>query len=302
MHVTDNNNQALTVKPGETAVVFPESDPRAAAGPALVSSEDFVLNIETREMISQIVFSESVAKTRLTASGHKATSVAVNGNALQVNAIPGVNNSLVTAKPTKPAQQKRPPISPQTLLVPTGNQHPKGLPGSLFNGGFDSGLSGWTIRGLGTAAVIDNPTDLQNHVLELVSGSPVSIEQEFESLGEPFEIRLRKMFSNLAGSIEIYLDDELVGFFDAEPSEDKLEQVIILVDDPNIYGKPTNIFKIVFDAPTADKQVLIDDLELVTVDEGENPASVPILPGIAFSGSAMVGMFILAQRRRRRRW
>lgn len=301
--VTDHQQRSLSVMPGETAMVFPEGDPRAAGGPVLVAQDNFVLNTETREMISQIVFSESVNKTQLAATGKQAASVTMAGNAVQVNGIWGQNNPQVSVTPVR---SRQPPltnqfISPQSLLVQNFNPLPKGLPGSLFNGGFDNGLSGWTVKGRGTASVITDPTDPQNRVLEFVSGSPVSIEQEFEPVGQPFEIHLRSLFLDLAGSIQVYLDDKVVGTFDAQPGEDDFVPIVVLIDDPAVYNKPKIILKILFNAPQSGTRVLLDDIALTVAQIEEKPADVPVLPGVVFSVSAIAGLALLNRRRRWRR-
>lgn len=304
--VTDNHENSLSVKPGETAMVFPDTDPRAAGGPVLIGQGDFVLNNETREMISQIVFSETVNKTQLAATGKQTPAVTVNGNAVSLSGIAGQINPPISVRPVRQPQAGQ-YISPQPLLaysavpVPSVLPVPRGLPGSLFNGGFDSGLSGWTVRGQGSASVITDPTDSQNRVLELVSGSPVSIEQEFDSMGEPFEIHLRRLFLDLAGSFQVLLDDNVVGTFDAQPGEKDFTSVVVLVDDPAIYGQPTIILKILFNAPLTGTRLLLDDLALVTVQLEEKPTDVPAPPGIVFAVSGIAGLVWLSRRRRWRR-
>ncbi len=100
--------------------------------------------------------------------------------------------------------------------------------------------------------------------------------------------------------MEIYLGDELVGHIDPNAGQDELEDLVILIDGPDIFDQPTIVLRFLFDAPTSGMRRLLDDLELVAVELKEEPSDVPVLPWAMFTGSVIAGLGLLARRRRRR--
>lgn len=317
--VTDHRNKSLSVKAGETAMVFPESDARAAAGPRLIAAGDFALSDQTREMIAQIVFSESTTQTQLTTQGQQAASF--SGNAIHLSAIANGGNSPIAVNPVKPAPQTKTGSSgPLQSLVPSRQVFvPRGLPGSFFNSGFESGLSGWTFRGSGAAAVIPDPADPLNNVAQLTTGSPVSLEQTFEPLDEPFSIKFWRQFLSDKGELCVYVEPvagESDGAKkDAEPACDSgalatfasvgaelaMQEVSIDVLDEALYGLDQLLLRLVFTAEEGGVQVLLDDLRTVPYVEGEpGSTEIPLAPSIAFTAGTFIVAGLAARRRRRR--
>jgi hypothetical protein len=322
--VTDHRNRSLTVKPGETAIVFPESDARAAAGPSLISERDFVLSDQTREMISQIVFSESNTQTQLTTQGQRAASVLVSGNAIQLNGIANGGNSPIAINPVEPTPQVKTGASgPLQSVIPSPQVSvPRGLPGSFFNSGFDSGLSGWTFRGRGSADVIRDPVDPLNQVLRLTTGSPVSLEQVFEPLKEPFTIKFLRRFLSDMGQLCAYIEpvdgsenepddadltsdpicgSDALAVFTSNGAENALTEVSFDVLDEALYGLDELLLRLVFNAENGGVQVLLDDLTIVPYVEDETGSTeISLPPSVAFMAGVLAVAGLAARRRRRR--
>lgn len=320
--VTDHRNKSLSVKAGETAIVFPESDARAAAGPRLIAAGDFALSDQTREMIAQIVFSESTTQTQLTTQGQQAASF--SGNTIQLSAIANGGNSPIAVNPVKPAPQIKTGSSGSLQsLVPSRQVFvPRGLPGSFFNSGFDSGLSGWTFRGSGSVAVIPDPADSLNNVAQLTTGSPVSLEQTFEPLDEPFSIKFWRRFLSDKGVLCVYVEpvegdagESVSAKNDPEPACDSgalaafasvgaeltMQEVSIDVLDEALYGLDQLLLRLVFTAEEGGVQVLLDDLTTVPYVEGEpGSTEVPLAPSIVFVAGTFIVAGLAARRRRRR--
>ena len=332
--VTDHRKRSLTVKPGETAIVFPETDSRAAGGPSLIAERDHVLSDQAREMISQIVFSESNTQTQLTAKGIQAASVSVSGNTIQLSAVATNGNSPIAVNPVKPAVQVKPagggPLqsvvpSPQVFVPPAVPSPqvfvPRGLPGRFFNGGFNSGLSGWTFRGRGSANIINDPGDPLNKVLQLTTGSPVSLEQLFEPLDGPFTLRFRRQFLGDRGELCVYIeptdggedaakseeqsepscDDAALKRFVSTGAETSMQDASVDVLDDALLGLDELLLRIVFNADQGGVQVLLDDLALVPyVDDEPGSTEIPVPRSLGFMAAAIAVAGLAARRRRQR--
>lgn len=320
--ISDRNQATISIKPGETAVVYPPDDHRAGGGPILLEKSNFALNDETREMISQIVFSESNAQTQIAATGKQAASVLLNGQGFQVNPLAGQNNPSVGVKPVgaKPPQAPRQNNPQQHTLLPNSPFFQPPLPCILFIGGFDDCSSGLTFNGRGKAAVITDPFDPLNKVLQMTTGSPVEIEQSFEPPGGPFTVSFKRRFTTGEGELCVFVEEddgapptgETRSCEDDNPllrlAADGVDTAYVLetinVTDPALYLLDKLVLALLFEDEASGETILLDDflIEPLIIDV-EQPADVPLLPAAAFmaGGAAMLGLAARRQRRAQHR-
>lgn len=317
--VNDHNQIAKSIKPGETGVVFPPGDHRAGGGPVLLDGRDFGLNDETREMISQIVFSESNAQTQIAATGKQGASVTLNGQGLQLNPLSGQNNPSVGVKaagPPKLAQLPRVNTVSQHQLMPSAAPAAAPLPCILFIGGFDDCSSGLTFNGRGNAAIVTDPDDPLNKVLKLTTGSPVEIEQSFLSPGSPFSLTFKRRFMTGGGDFCVFVEkddgsppagetrsceeDNPLLRLSAEGIDTAFFLETVNVTDPALYLLDELVLALLFEDENSGESVLLDDflIEPLIIDE-EDPANVPLMPAAAFTALGVAAFGIAARRRRR---
>ncbi|MGY9056511.1 MAG: hypothetical protein ACKVGZ_13070, partial [Alphaproteobacteria bacterium] len=213
--------RSLSAIKGQGAVVFPPGEDLASGGPQLITNADGggVMDDEAREMVAQIVFTEHTAQTPVgvnSPNGGGPVTVRL-GNAItftrplgQGNNRGNINVSTNRTRSVGAASRKRvvpstpsvgapqsllPPIPDAPILDPGSNSVAPADSGPVFdptvvlqNGSFDSGSDHWETEGPGIVNIIADPDNLSDMVAELVSSSPVSLFQQFETPDAPFAI------------------------------------------------------------------------------------------------------------------
>jgi len=157
------------------------------------------------------------------------------------------------------------------------------------NGDFSDGMDGWTqSTATGSVAVVADPDDPADPVLQLTTGSPVSVTQTLDTPDQPFRLVFDYRFEDLAGELSVLLDgtELLVPPLAAEDTD--WHHWESLVDDESLMGLEDADLTVGLDSATVEAVALVDDL-------GLNPA-VPEPATLALL--ALGGAGLLARRRK----
>lgn len=305
--VIDLAGNEVIVRPDERAIIFPPGDARAQQGPLLIPASDrsYELPEEVREMVAQVVFTEETSQTELTVEGDSPPSVNVGDDQLTVNPLAGTGSGSITVRTAKTDSGKNPggtgntTAPPSNLVVPEDpildNSPPPPPPQTCLMFCFNSlsDLSGWTISGGGSVAIVPDPRGGTHLIMQMTTGSPVTIAQEIGTNGLPFAISFDYMFLDHSGTLQIFLDDVLVEEILADPSADDFLTALIRVDDPDLYTRETLLFQLTFNGQISGLRLMIDNLEGQSIVNSE----IPVVPSAVALGTGVALFGWMARRR-----
>ena len=331
--VNDHRQVQKTVEPGQTVIVYPPLDHRAATGPVLMSNRDFSLNHDTREMISQVVFSESKTTTQITANAQQKTSVKVQGNTVQV--IDNSGNQPVPVVSVKDPSGAPPaahdPVVNKVQDLPSDpvvNSTPDPVSTERQCLAFDAtGSCQRNQLGEGIVEVVPNPAKLSEELTILTTGSPVAIEDFFKSLMKPFRFTFDDRFDTDGGTFCVYLEeapgedeageetpsdlsaaDKAKLACEGEPlfvavstgAQTEYSTFSIDITDPALYLVDEFVLTRVLIDDESGKKISLTELDIEPLDTEEKPADIPLPPAIVFMAMAVAGFGLAAQRKARR--
>ena len=157
------------------------------------------------------------------------------------------------------------------------------------NGDFSDGMDGWTqSTATGSVEVVADPDDPADTVLQLTTGSPVSVTQTLDTPDQPFWLVFDYRFEDLAGELTVLLDGTELLVPPLAPEDTDWHHWESLVDDESLMGLEGVALTVGLDSATVEAVALVDDL-------GLNPA-VPDPATLALV--ALGGVGLLARRRK----
>ncbi len=156
-----------------------------------------------------------------------------------------------------------------------------GAPGAL--------PAGWTATGPGSASVVADPTDPANHVLSMITGSPIIVSQAVDTPAGPFMVQFDYLFASATGTLDVLIDGVVVDTLDApDPLQAGWLNGGVVIEDPLLLGLSGVELAFAFDGVTG-SQVLVDNIELRSLVLVPEPASLALLG---------LGAFLVNSRRR----
>jgi hypothetical protein len=128
-------------------------------------------------------------------------------------------------------------------------------------------LSLWQIGGSGNALVAEYPEGSGNHVVVLITGSPVSLSRLLDTPSQPFDLSFDYTFPGLAGSLDILLGDTLLTSLSAAGEiPGSFRQSRVRVEDPALLGRAGETLAFVLDGTPA-TEVFLDNVAVFAVPE-----------------------------------
>jgi uncharacterized membrane protein len=160
------------------------------------------------------------------------------------------------------------------------------LRNDLANGNFEiPALNGWSVAGTGTAAVITDPFDANNHVAKLIAGSPISIFQTLATPNGPFDLNFDYDFRTTSGKLDVYLGSTLVDVITAPGTiTNGYTHESLLIDDLALLGLPNTTLTFELDGPHG-SQILVDNVGIgrIASTQVPEPHSFALFAGGLFS-------------------
>ncbi len=124
-------------------------------------------------------------------------------------------------------------------------------------------MGGWTASGTGSAMTRTDPADPDNVVMELVTGSPITVTHPIHTPPGRFAILFDYRFLTTNGTLSVYIDETELALLPAPPSPvASFQPASMIVDDPALFDLDAASLKLELAGPTG-ARVLIDNIELV---------------------------------------
>jgi len=158
----------------------------------------------------------------------------------------------------------------------------KGAECYVARGGFEQpdAMSHWNVTG--SAAVVTDPHDPANSVLELTTASPVTIGQSVSTPDLGFSIDFDYEFLTTDGWLEVYLNGELVRTISAPPTpvgDATFGQVAVW--HSRFMGLRNVELALVFDSPLGGQQLHLDNIGITTGVPEPLTGALMVLGGLA---------------------
>ena len=124
-------------------------------------------------------------------------------------------------------------------------------------------MGGWTASGTGSATTRTDPADPDNVVMELVTGSPITVTHPIRTPPGRFAILFDYRFLTTNGTLAVYIDDtELASLPAPSSAVPSFQPASMIVDDPVLFDLDAATLTLELTGPTGSR-VLIDNIELV---------------------------------------
>lgn len=163
-------------------------------------------------------------------------------------------------------------------------------PGEVVNSEFNdvpgsSQIFGWTVSGPGQASIASAGGD---NALLLESGSPVHIVQDVDTFDQAFLLAFDYQFLDTAGTLQVYLDSELLTELNAPGTLAGVMQTqIVEVTLASLFDLDNGALQFTFDGPAPGLRMYLDGVSMWAVPE----------PGTGLAVLAFVGLFLRRHRR-----
>jgi hypothetical protein len=163
----------------------------------------------------------------------------------------------------------------------------------INNASFSSGsLSGWSVSGPGTARIAQAPQDTTNGVCELITGSPISLIQNVDTLSGAADLLFDYQFTTTTGSLDVFLGGQLLGSVQAPGTlAGDWTTLDLPIGDPNLWNLTGAELRFTLDGSTGSR-MLLDNVEILGQPTPE-PSTIVLL------GIGALGLLGWAWRRRR---
>jgi hypothetical protein len=154
-------------------------------------------------------------------------------------------------------------------------------------GNFEGDLSGWTVKTTGdsTASLASDPLNAANHVLLMITGSPIEVDQTVNTPTEAFSLDFQYYLPVATGQLDVSLNGAGIGtILGSGRPAGVWHDASFSVTDPGLLGLLQTELKFVYNDTAPGSQIYLDNILLTP-----EPATLSLL--------ALGGLMALRRRR-----